>query len=333
MRSAKKVRFLTGGAVAFLAVLCAVSVCIGSYPISLSDIAAIAAGGEVSAMARRVFFALRLPRVGMGLMAGAGLGLCGAVFQMLFQNPLASPDLVGVANGAGAGAAFAIVWGAGSVRAVTGGAFLGGMLALAGVFLLVWLSGGNRPGIFIVSGILLSSLANACIMLLKHAADSEGKLAAIDFWTMGSLAGITAEKVRGTALVCVPAMLLLILLHREILVMGLGDEQAHILGLSAGKMRMLLLALATLCVAGVIAVTGVISFVGLLAPHGAFLLLGRKNRSYLWMSGVVGAGLTVAADCFARSVTAGELPLSILTTLCALPFFLFFIGSGRGEGL
>ena len=166
-------------------------------------------------------------------------------------------------------------------------------------------------------------------MLLKHGADSEGKLAAIEFWTMGSLSAVTASKAAGVCAVCFPCLLLLILFHREIVLLSLGDEQASMLGLSAGKMRLLLLTLATLSVAGVIAVTGVIAFVGLLAPHGAYLLLRRKNRAYLWMSMLTGAILTVAADCFARSVTDGELPLSIFTTLCAAPFLFYFLRTAK----
>lgn len=329
MRAKKTTGRMIGGGMLLLFALCGLSACIGSYPLSLPDILRVVTGNAAGEMGERVFFTLRLPRVLTGAAAGASLGLCGGVFQLLFRNPLASPDLVGVASGAGAGAACAIVLGTGSMELVTGGAFLGGMAALLGVFLLVWHSGGNRPGSFILGGILISSLSDAAVMLLKHGADSEGKLAAIEFWTMGSLSAVTASKAAGVCAVCFPCLLLLILFHREIVLLSLGDEQASMLGLSAGKMRLLLLTLATLSVAGVIAVTGVIAFVGLLAPHGAYLLLRRKNRAYLWMSMLTGAILTVAADCFARSVTDGELPLSIFTTLCAAPFLFYFLRTAK----
>lgn len=322
---------IIGGTIVLLIMVCGISACIGSYPLSLRDIWLVVTGNAAGEMGEKVFFTLRLPRVVMGVMAGAALGICGAVFQLLFNNPLASPDLVGVASGAGVGAACAIVLGTGSMHSVMGGAFAGGMAALGCVFLLVALSGSNRPGMFILGGILVSSLANALIMILKHAADSEGKLAAIEFWTMGSLASVTAAKVSGVSRVCVPTVLLLILLQKEIVLLSLGDVQADMLGLAAGKMRMVLLTIATLCAASVISVTGVISFVGLLAPHTAFLVLQRRNRCYLWMSAAVGAILVVTADCFARSVTAGELPVSILTTLCAVPFLLFFIWKKKGR--
>ncbi|MDD6065637.1 MAG: iron ABC transporter permease [Firmicutes bacterium] len=333
MKARKNTWIILGGAAFLLILVCVVSACIGSYPLSLSDIRDVILGRSTDRMAGKVFFSLRLPRVLMGVTAGAVLGVCGAVFQLLFRNPLASPDLVGVASGAGVGAACAIVLGTGGMVSVMGGAFLGGMAALAGVFLLVWLSGSNRPGMFILGGILISSLANALIMILKHAADSDGKLAAIEFWTMGSLASVTASRVIYVLWICVPSLLILILLQREIILLSLGDEQAQMLGLAPGITRVLILTLATLAVAGVISVTGVISFVGLLAPHGAFLILQRRNRSYLWLSGAVGAVLVVTADCFARSVTEGELPVSILTTLCAVPFLVFFIWKRKGRVL
>lgn len=333
MQGKKRTGIVIGIGIIVLIFICVVSACIGSYPLSVSDILRVITGNAAGEMGEKVFWSLRLPRVVTGVAAGAALGICGAVFQLLFDNPLASPDLVGVAGGAGMGAACAIVLGTGSMQSVIGGAFVGGMAALGGVFLLVWISGSNRPGMFILGGILISSLANAGIMILKHTADSEGKLAAIEFWTMGSLASVTSSKMAGVLCVCVPTFLLLVLLQKEILLLSLGDEQAKMLGLAPGKMRIVLLILATLCVAAVISVTGIISFVGLLAPHGAFLLLQRRNRSFLCMSAVVGAVLVVAADCFARSVTEGELPVSILTTLCAVPFLFFFIWKRKGRVL
>lgn len=333
MRSKNNTGKIMTGAFGLLVLVCMVSACVGSYPLSVRDILEVAAGNAHGQMREKVFYTLRLPRVLMGVLAGTSLGVGGAVFQLLFDNPLASPDLVGVASGAGVGAACAIVLGAGSMNAVIGGAFAGGLTALLCVFLLVALSGSNRPGMFILGGLLVSSLANALIMILKHMADSEGKLAAIEFWTMGSLSAVTAAKTAGVFWICVPSVFLLMLLQKEIVLLSMGDEQARMLGLSAGKMRLLLLMLTTLCVSGVISVTGVISFVGLLAPHTAFLLLQRRNRSYLWMSAAAGALLVVTADCFARSVTAGELPVSILTTLCAVPFLFFLIRKRKGRVL
>ena len=327
-KSRSTIAFFIG--VALLCTVSLISVLIGSYPLSFSDIVHILMGQQEDAMAVKVFFTLRLPRVGVGILSGLSLGMAGAVFQLLFRNPLAAPDLVGVSSGASLGTAAAIVLGAGSVMQMMTGAFFGGMAALLFVLLLVRVSGSNRPGTYILAGIAISALSNAFIMLLKYMADTEGELAAIDFWTMGSLASVTATKFKLMLPPVLVSLGLLMLFQKEIRVLSLGDEQATFLGMRSNRMRMLLLVLCTLATASVISVTGVISFVGLLAPHIAFLLTGRRSHGYLLLSGLVGGILVVIADCFARSVTGGELPTSILTTLCAVPFFVYFLWKRRG---
>ncbi len=316
-----------------MTVLCIVSVisaCIGSYPLSFSDIIKIIFGQHPDAMSRNVFFTLRLPRVCVGLLSGLSLGMSGAVFQLLFRNPLAAPDLVGVSSGASLGTAMAIVLGAGSVVQMMTGAFLGGLAALFFVLFLVKVSGSKRPGTYILAGIVISSLSNALIMILKYMADTEGELAAIDFWTMGSLASVTLSKLKIMVVPVVISLSLLLLFQKEIRLLSIGDEQATYLGLRSNQMRIVILLLSTLATASVISVTGVISFVGLLAPHLAFLLTGRRSYGFFLTSGIIGGILVVVADCFARTVTGGELPTSILTTLCAVPFLVFFLCKRKG---
>ena len=131
---AKTTGKMIGGGILLLILLCGLSACIGSYPLSLPDILRVISGNAAGEMGEKVFFTLRLPRVLMGVTAGASLGLCGGVFQLLFRNPLASPDLVGVASGAGAGAACGIVLGTGSMAMVMGGAFWGGWRRFLGYF-------------------------------------------------------------------------------------------------------------------------------------------------------------------------------------------------------
>lgn len=313
-----------------LLVISGISACIGSYSLSLRDIIKILSGSHSDAMSVKVFFVLRLPRVFVGILSGLALGMSGAVFQMLFRNPLASPDLIGVASGASLGTACAIVLGAGSVLQMMTGSFLGGMGALVFVLLLVRVSRSKSPGTYILSGIVISAFSNAMIMILKYMADTEGELAAIDFWTMGSLASVTLDKLKFITLPVITSMGVLLLLKKEILLLSLGDEQATSLGMSSNRMRIILLTFCTLATTSVISVTGVISFVGVLAPHMAFLLLGRKNSSYLLLSSLLGGILVVVADCFARGAIRGELPTSIFTTLCALPFFIFFLWKNKG---
>ena len=260
-----------------LAVLAVVSLFVGSYPLSVGEIGAILTGKLKDGMAVRVFWQLRLPRMCMGLISGLSLGVAGGVYQTIFRNPLASPDLTGVASGASLGAACVIVLGAGASGEIMAGAFLMGMLALGLVLFLVRAARLERTGSYILAGVVVSALAEAGLMSLKVMADPERELAALEVWTMGSLAAITAGKVVLPVITVAVCLGLLLLFRREVLMLSLGEESARSMGLDPVLWRALLLGVTTLMVAAVVSVTGVISFVGLIAPHIAFLLLGRRG--------------------------------------------------------
>ena len=192
-----RTRLCAALALGLLAVLAAASLCVGAYPLTPGRILALPGGGDP--MAARVFFTLRLPRTALAALAGLALGAAGGVYQTVFRNPLASPDLTGVAGGASLGAAAAIVLGAGSAWQIMGGAFLCGLLSLAAVLGLVRAARAERTAAYVLAGILVSALAEAGVMLLKTLADPERELAAIEYWTMGSLAGVTAGKLAAAA--------------------------------------------------------------------------------------------------------------------------------------
>lgn len=309
---------------ALLLCLSAVSLSVGSYPITLRDVFSVFREETVGG---RVFWQLRLPRTAMAILAGVVLSLCGGVYQLIFQNPLASPDLTGVASGASLGAACAIVLGSGSAVAIMSGAFLFGILALIAVLALVRFS---RGGSYILAGVIVSSLCEAALMLLKRIADPEGELAALEFWTMGSLATITADKLFPVLLTTILPITLLFIFHRQAEMLAFSDEETRSMGLSPRLWRALLAALTTLAVAAVISVTGVISFLGLIAPHIAYRLLGRRSGGFLPLSALSGAILLLAADIPARSLSDGaELPLSVFTVLFAAPLLAAMLARGE----
>ena len=293
-----------------------VSLFVGSFPLSLSQIGSILTGGMEGTLEAQVFWQLRFPRMCMGLLAGWALGLAGGVYQTVFRNPLASPDLTVVASGASLGAACAIVLGAGTRLEIMGGSFLMGMAALALVLLLVGAARLERTGSYILAGVIVSSLAEAGLMTLKVMADPERELAAIEVWTMGSLSAMTADKLPLPAAAVVLCTIALLLLRLPILMLSLGDEQARSLGLDPVFWRGVLLTLTTLMVAAVVSVLGAVAFVGLIAPHIARLLLGRRGGPYLPLCGLVGGAVLLCADLPARVYT---LPLSIFTVLLAVP--------------
>ena len=314
-------RLCAAGAVLMLT-LAAVSLLVGRYPLSLEK---LLAGDELQ---RRVFTTLRLSRTLVGLVGGFALGVSGFVFQTVFRNPLASPDVIGVTSGASAGAAAGILFLSGAA-AVTASAFAG---AVAAVILALALSGldrSGRGGTIVLAGIAVHSLAQTALMCLKLTADPERELASIEYWIMGSLNGVSAHAVRGSPILCAVCLAALFLVHRQILLLSAEEGEARTLGVNVGLLRLAVLLIATLTVAGVVSLTGLISFVGLLAPHGARLLTRNNRIGAMLLSGFLGAVILLGADILARSVAATELPVSIFTSLVGAPFLIALIVRGR----
>ncbi len=311
------------GAILIVTMLC--SFCVGKYPISLLEIKKLICGGEVADMTRKVFYTLRVPRTCMAILSGAGLGLAGAVYQIIFKNPLASPDIIGISSGANLGAAVAIVTVGGSMIGVASGAFIGGLLAVLMVVLLVRATRSTSTSTYVLAGIIIAAVAKAFIMLLKYYADSESQLAAIEYWTMGSLASVTAGKVLSVLPFWLIGFAGLLLLRRQVELMSLNEEECRALGVRLRPVRLTILALSTLLVASVICVTGLISFAGLIAPHIAAFMIKRQNTKTMILSGMVGGAILLIADMLARTLYAAEIPISILTTVIGVPVLVWFM--------
>jgi len=328
---------LTASLLLLLTVLFWMSITIGSYPLSGTDygnsIREMLLPRAEQSMPTRVFWGLRIPRTMTAILTGAILGVCGGVYQMLFHSPLASPDLTGIASGASFGAAAAIVLGVGSSCFRMGMAFAGGMLSLILVLLLVHYAGGERIGTYILAGIIISAAADAGLMLLKALADPERQLAAIDFWTMGSLASVSAERFIPLAAAAVPSLVLLLLFHRPAVMLSLGSEECRAVGLSPDLWRCVLLTLSTFAVSASVSVTGCIGFVGLIAPHIVRFLYRSRSGAYLLYCGLAGSILLTAADIAARTAGNGaELPISIFTVAAGVPVLILLLCTrGRGQ--
>lgn len=302
-----------------------VSLCVGKYPLSFTDIAGLLTGKIQNSMKSRVFFFLRLPRTVVALIAGAGLGLAGWVYQTVFRNPLASPDITGISSGANLGAAVVIVVAGNSAITVASGAFAGGLAAVLAVAFLVRSTKSNTTSTFILSGIIIASVSKAAIMLLKYYADSDSGLAAIEYWTMGSLASVTMSKLSGILPFWIVGFAGLLLLHRQIVLLSLSDEEAESLGVNVRLSRFAVLSFSTLLVSSVISITGLISFSGLIAPHIARLITGKRDFRTMILSALTGAFVIVVSDIAARSIGSSEIPISIVTTFFGVPFLVFFM--------
>ncbi len=300
------------------------SVAVGRYPILWEEVLE-------DTLSRRVLLTLRLPRTLMALTAGFGLGVAGGTYQTVLQNPLASPDVIGVSSGASAGAAAAILFLDGGLACVTLAAFTGGFLAVLSALALASAAQGRGMNTIVLSGIAVNAVSQALLMLMKLAGDPERHLAAIEFWTMGSFADVTLRHFLAVLPWAALGLAGLLLLHRQVLLLGLEPDEAHMLGVPVQGMRYLVLLLATLVTGAVVSVTGLISFVGLLAPHIARLITRNSRFSTVMLSGVTGGALLLASDILARSIGSSEVPVSVVTSLLGAPF-LFWLMCRREAG-
>jgi len=288
-------------------------------------------GEQLSAL-DRVVWQLRLPRVLLAALVGAGLALAGSVFQGVFRNPLAEPYLIGTASGAGFGAVLVMTVGATvPFLARLGAPLVAFAFAILTVGLVVSLArtGGAVPTIrLILAGVVVGSLFTAATSFLLVA--SREQAAGILAWLLGGFGFSSWGQVRVMALFTLPALVLAGAFARALDLLQLGEEGAALLGLDVERVKLLLLGVATLVTAAAVSVSGIIGFVGLIVPHAARLALGRPHARLLPIATVWGAGFMVLPDLVARSVIAPvEVPVGIVTALVGGPFFLWLL---RGRG-
>ena len=295
------------------------SVITGQYPLTLKG---LLSGDTMSIM---VFKRLRLPRALMGVIGGFGLSISGYIYQLIFKNPLASPDIVGVSSGASAGAALAIVAVSASVPVISISAFIGAVTALIITLLTAYLVPGRNSYTIVLAGIAIHSVAQTILMFLKLAADPEKQLASIEYWIMGSLNGISRDSLAIPLLTTLAGFIIMAMLYRQVLILSTSEEEAVSLGVNVTILRFIILMLATLIVSSIICVTGLISFIGLIAPHIARLLTKRNDIFTYITSGLTGAILLTLADILARSVSPSELPVSIFTSLLGAPLLIILL--------
>ena len=304
------------------------SVFTGQYPLTIKGLL------DGDKMMLMVFFRLRLPRVIMGIIGGFGLSIAGYVYQLVFKNPLASPDIAGVSSGASAGAAFAIVAVSASAPFISICAFAGGLIALSITLLTAYAVPGKNRYTIILTGIAIHSVAQTILMFLKLAADPEKQLASIEYWIMGSLNGISIDSIAIPFFITFIGFFIILLLYRQILILSINEDEAASLGVNVTIFRFIILITATLIVSSIICVTGLISFIGLIAPHIARLLTGRNDRFTCISSGFAGTIIMTLSDIFARSLSSSELPVSIFTSVIGAPLLIILlIKSNKKEDL
>ncbi|MEO6274314.1 MAG: iron ABC transporter permease [Rhodoferax sp.] len=333
---------LLGSALVLLSLLTASAR--GAYAIDLADILktlwAAASGGLDGSPEQLVFLNIRLPRLLLGLAAGAGLGMAGALMQGLFRNPLADPGLIGVSSGAALAAGITIVLGShyfpdlprslGSWTLVVM-AFAGSLAVTVLIYLLAQSEGGTRVGLMMLAGVAINALAGAGLGYLTFLASDE-QLRSIQFWLLGSLGGARWSAVMLVFTIVLIAVAAGITCARPLNAIALGEAQAALLGVDVERTKRRAIAITALAVGAVTATTGMIGFVGLLAPHCVRLVAGPDHRIVLPGSAMLGAALVLLADSVARTaVQPAELPLGVLTAFVGVPFFLLLLRQFKGR--
>jgi iron complex transport system permease protein len=278
-----------------------------------------------------VITTVRLPRVLAAIIAGGGLGLTGAALQGIFRNPLVGPQIIGVSNGAALGGVIAILSGA-SAFGVVSGAFVFALASVVCVFLLSRMSGSGSILSVVLAGVIVSSFCGAFVGLAQYFADPERQLPGIVYWMLGSFATSSWSSVQTIALPTLGAGAVLLMMRWRINLLSLGDVDAAALGVRVSVLRWIVMCLTTVMIAAQVAVSGVIGWVGLVVPHIARRIAGPNHQYLLPISALLGALYLVIIDDIARTITAQELPIGVLTALVGTPVFavVFWRTQSRG---
>lgn len=282
----------------------------------------------VTRFAHVVVWQLRLPRITMAVVSGLSLGIAGAVMQGILRNPLVSPYTLGISFGAAFGAAVAIVLGlsfAGAGRyVIVSNAFVFSVATMVLVYGISRLK-GTSASTLILAGVAIAYLFQARLSALRYVSDNE-RLRELTFWLMGGLYSVTFRTVLMLSPLVAVMALLSFRFAWDLNAMGSGEEVAKSLGINVERVRLVGLILASVMTASVISFTGIIGFIGLVAPHICRMVIGTDHRYLIPCSGFAGAFLLVVADTLARTIASPlEIPVGIMTSFIGIPFFLYLL--------
>ncbi|MBQ8333464.1 MAG: iron ABC transporter permease [Clostridia bacterium] len=284
--------------------------------------------GDVPMTVQMTLWNVRLPRILLALLTGAGLSVSGCAFQSLFANPLATPDTLGVASGASFGAALGILMGFSLVGIQMTSFFFG-----AAAVLLTWISASGRGrglSSVVLAGIMIGSLFSALVSLVKFTADSETQLPAITYWLMGSLDGTGYENLLYGAPPILIGIAILFLIRWRMNLLPLTEDEIRSSGVNILALRGVTVICATMVTASCVSMCGQVGWVGLLVPHICRMLFGSNHLALVPASVSIGAAFMVIVDTVARSASAAEIPISILTAIIGAPFFIILMRKSGG---
>ena len=308
--------------------------CFGRMKLPVSDvigsICSIFTGEIDNLQTYSVVVNLRLPRILMAIIVGAGLTCAGDTFQSLFSNPLATPDILGVTSGTCVGAILAIILSCSILETQ----LIALVFGLISVFFTLKIAGKNKSGsmvYLVLAGVIASSLFNAIGSLLKYTADPQDKLPEITYWLMGSFTSATYKKlIVGSPLILI-GIAIIFLLRWRLNILSLSEDEAKSSGIDIKKTRMLFILASTVITASCVSMCGQVGWIGLLIPHCARMLVGSNNRYVIPISISLGACFMILIDTLSRTISVIELPLSILTAIIGAPVFISLLSKNRSN--
>lgn len=323
-----------GAMIVLLLAVVLTSSALGQFSLSPAEIFAsfgrrlgLAPTAPADAYADGALWNVRFPRIVLGLIVGAALGVAGALMQGVFANPLAEPAVVGVSAGAAVGACASIVFGLQTFGAATvpAAAFISGVITTVLVYVLARARGRTRVLMLVLTGIAVNAIANAVIALFVFLADTASR-EQIMFWQLGSLNGATWSAVGVTLPLLIVGVLCACLMSRRLDALALGDRSARHLGVPVERVRLVSILLVALLTAVAVSFAGIIAFVGLIVPHLLRLLIGPGHGALLPASALGGALLISVADVVARTaIPFADLPIGMFTALVGGPVFFVLL--------
>ena len=306
-----------------------ISFMMGRYPVAPVDViktilSPFIPSLAVSPQVTSIVFNIRLPRIIAALVVGASLAVAGASFQGIFQNPLVSPDLLGVSQGAAFGAAIAILLNMGNFF-IQLSAFVFGIISVAITYVI---SKSYRAGgilLLVLSGTAVSAFFNALVSGAKFMADPYDKLPQIVYWLMGSLSSVNFDKLAMIVIPLIIGIAVIMILRWHLNVLSMGDEEAQSLGLNPNNLRILIITACTLVTSAAVSISGIIGWVGLVVPHMTRIIVGPDHKILLPASLSIGASFLLLIDNISRTAISIEVPIGILTAIIGVPIFLYLL--------
>ncbi|MFW6229557.1 MAG: FecCD family ABC transporter permease [Halanaerobium sp.] len=322
-----------------LIALILISLLIGNYELGFSDLSLLLSDllrGEIEELFSNpdwsVVYYIRLPRILTVVLVGSALSISGAAYQNIFRNPLVSPDILGVSAGAGLGVALGLLYSSGSILYVYLIAFVTGTAAVALTYWLSQLADGKNTMFMVLSGIVVSSLANALISLLKYLADPMQNLPGIVFYLMGGFSRSGWQEFYLLLPVVLISLTVILFLRWQLNIFSLGEKEAAALGVDTEKIKLIVVIFSTVMVAAATAAAGQVSWIGLVIPHIARFIVGSKYKYYLPASALLGGLSLLLMDNLARTLSGAEIPISISTALIGAPFFAYLLITKKESG-